>query len=171
MQNDLIALREANYDDLETLCYWDKKSHVIASDPNDDWRWEIELKRKPSWRQQLIAELNGKPLGFIQIIDPFLEEEHYWGKVEENLRAIDIWIGESKNLNKGYGTRMMQRAVAMCFENKEIKAILVDPLSCNTDAHRFYQRFGFKYAGARVFGEDHCFIYRLERDDFNLSTA
>ena len=51
----------------------------------------------------------------IQIIDPALEESHYWGDVPENLRAIDIWIGEETDLGKGYGTQMMQLALARCF--------------------------------------------------------
>lgn len=40
----------------------------------------------------------------LQIIDPYEEETHYWGPIKKNKRAIDIWIGEEKNLNKGYGT-------------------------------------------------------------------
>ena len=90
----MIQLRPCTASDLDLLRYWDTQPHVIASDPNDDWEWEIELKRTPHWREQLIALIDGRPLGFIQIIDPAQEESHYWGEVAENLRAIDIWIGE-----------------------------------------------------------------------------
>jgi aminoglycoside 6'-N-acetyltransferase len=71
--NQSIYLREANIDDLELLNYWDEKEHVIESDPNDDWNWEVELKKFPSWRKQFIAMKNQEPIGFIQIIDPKLE--------------------------------------------------------------------------------------------------
>jgi hypothetical protein len=76
------------------LRHWDEQPHVIASDPNDDWQWETELGKSPGWREQLIAQLDGRPIGFVQIIDPACEESHYWGEVPHGLRAIDIWIGE-----------------------------------------------------------------------------
>jgi aminoglycoside 6'-N-acetyltransferase len=140
---------------------------VIAADPNDDWGWEVELKRNPEWREQLIAEIDGRALGFIQIIDPAEEESHYWGDVEQNLRAIDIWIGEQKDLGKGYGTKMMQLAINRCFAEPAVQAILVEPLASNTRAHRFYESLGFQFMENRSFGDDDCFIYSLKRADWH----
>lgn len=159
----MIKLRPANIDDLELLKYWDTKQHVIDSDPDEDWDWENELKRNPDWREQLVAELNGEPLGFIQIIDPLEEETHYWGDVQQHKRAIDIWIGEEDNLNKGHGTEMMKLAIKKCFENTEVSGILIDPLKSNTKAHRFYQRLGFDFVEERKFNDVACFIYELKR--------
>lgn len=161
----MITLRAATISDLELILYWDKQQHVIDSDPDDDWNWEVELKRDPEWREQLIAELNGKPIGFIQIIDPYYEESHYWGKIDKNKRAIDIWIGEEKNLNKGYGTKMMQLAIQRCFSNAFVDAILIDPLKSNTKAHRFYKRLGFEFVEERQFDDSLCFVYELKRNN------
>lgn len=94
----MISLRPASSADILLWRHWDKQPHVIASDPNDDSGWEIELGRTPEWREQMIAEIDGRPIGFIQIIDPALEDSHYWGNVRANLRAIDIWIGEETDL-------------------------------------------------------------------------
>lgn len=88
-----MQLRPATIDDLCLLRRWDEEPHVIASDPNDDWGWETELHKTPPWREQLIAEVEGVPIGFVQIIDPAEEESDYWDRVPANLRAIDIWIG------------------------------------------------------------------------------
>jgi len=126
----MIKLRTATINDLDLVKYWDTKQHVMDCDPDDDWNWEIELKRDPEWREQLIAELNGEPIGFIQIIDPYLEETRYWGAVEPNKRAIDIWIGEERNLSRGYGTRMMKLAIEKCFRNESVEGILIDPAFC-----------------------------------------
>jgi aminoglycoside 6'-N-acetyltransferase len=166
-----IRLRAASLDDLETLQYWDTQPHVIASDPHDDWRWEEELKRTPAWREMLIAEMEGTPIGFIQIIDPATEESHYWGTIEPNLRAIDIWIGKQENLGRGYGTEMMKRAIERCFASEEVRAILIDPLSSNTRGHHFYERLGFRFVEAKRFGDDDCFVYRLERDMWQRSVG
>jgi aminoglycoside 6'-N-acetyltransferase len=163
LQPPIIALRPATPDDLALLRYWDEQAHVVAADPNDDWGWEVELSLNPDWREQLIAEIEGRPIGFMQIIDPALEVTHYWGDVAANLRAIDIWIGGETDLGKGYGTQMMQMAIARCFANSAVTAILIDPLASNTRAHRFYERLGFQYCDRRWFGEDDCFVYRLHR--------
>lgn len=159
----MIKLRPATINDLELVKYWDTKQHVIDCDPDDEWNWEIEFSRNPEWREQLVAELNGEPIGFLQIIDPFLEETHYWGDVEPNKRSIDIWIGEENNLNKGYGTTMMELAIQSCFQNPAIDGILIDPLKSNIKAHRFYERLGFEFIEERVFDETACYIYELKR--------
>ncbi|MBW4566177.1 MAG: acetyltransferase [Mojavia pulchra JT2-VF2] len=156
-----INLRHATFADLDLLRHWDEQPHVIASDPNDDWGWEVELDRNPDWREQLIAEIEGRPIGFIQIIDPAREESHYWGDIAVDLRAIDIWIGEAADLGKGYGTKMMRLALARCF---------ADPLASNTRVHRFYERLGFKFIEYRRFGDDECFVYRLNRADWHYES-
>ena len=165
-KDKVILLRDANLNDLPLLQHWDEQPHIIASDPNDDWHWEKELVRHPPWRAQLIAELNGRPIGFIQIIDPSEEESHYWGKVAPNLRAIDIWIGEAQDLGQGYGTVMMHLALERCFENPEVVSVLIDPLATNLRAHQFYERLGFTFVEKRTFGEDICLVYRLDRKDW-----
>ncbi|MEO0927901.1 MAG: GNAT family N-acetyltransferase [Cyanobacteria bacterium J06643_13] len=162
----LVNLRPAKPSDLNLLRYWDEQPHVIASDPDGDWGWEVELNRNPDWREQLVAEIGDRPIGFIQIIDPALEDSHYWGDIEANLRAIDIWIGEKTDLNRGYGTQMMQLALVRCFADSLVKAVLVDPLASNIRAHRFYKRLGFKFFERRCFNQDDCFVFRLERTDW-----
>jgi aminoglycoside 6'-N-acetyltransferase len=161
----MIKLRPASIKDLELLKYCDTKQHVIDCDPDDDWNWEAELNRNPDWREQLIAELNGVPVGFVQIIDPYNEETHYWGDVERNKKAIDIWIGEERNLNKGYGTIIMKLAIERCFRNPDIDGILIDPLKTNTRAQRFYERLGFEFVEERAFDESACYVYELKRND------
>jgi aminoglycoside 6'-N-acetyltransferase len=165
MNDATITLREATINDLTLLQHWDEQQHVIdASD--DDWGWETELPLKPDWREQLIAEIDGRPLGFIQIIDPAREDTHYWGVAPDNLRAIDIWIGEADDLGKGYGTVMMSLAIERCFAPAEVTAILIDPLESNTRSQVFYERLGFRFVEKRSFGEDNCLVYRLERSDW-----
>lgn len=159
----MIKLRPATINDLDLVKYWDTKQHVIDCDPNDEWNWELELKRNPVWREQFIAESNGEPIGFLQIIDPFLEETKYWGEVKPNKKAIDIWIGEEYNLNKGYGRKMMELAIEICFKDKLVDGILIDPLKSNLKAQRFYERLGFEFLEEREFDGTPCMVYELKR--------
>ena len=164
-----IFLREANISDIKILQHWDKQQHVIECDPEDDWDWEIELNRNPTWRKQMVAELNNRPIGFLQIIDPAEEETHYWGNINANLRAIDIWIGEKYDLGKGYGTTMMKLALDICFEDEKVSAVVIDPLETNVRAHKFYEQIGFKFLEERRFNDVNCFVYELTRQDWKLS--
>jgi len=161
-----LILRPASISDLEILKYWETQPHVMESGIEDEWEWETELLRNPPWRDQLIAEVDGRSIGCLQIIDPAEEESHYWGDVETGLRAIDIWIGEAEFLNRGFGTRMMNQALERCFTDPEVNAILIDPLRRNLKAQRFYRRFGFKELEQRFFGDDDCLVFRLNREDY-----
>jgi len=166
-QEVMLHLRSATPADLDLLRRWDEQPHVIASDPNDDWGWEVELDRTPDWREQLIAEVDSRPIGFVQIIAPAREESHYWGDIPADLRAIDIWIGEESDLSKGYGTQMMQLALTCCLADPAVTAVLVDPLVSNTRAHRFYKLLGFQFIEQRRFGKDGCCVYRRKRADWH----
>ncbi len=167
----MMNLRPATLADLNLLQHWDSQPHVIASNPNDKWDWEVELKHNFWGREQFIAEINGRPIGFIEITNPALDDSNYWGDVAVNLRAIDIWIGEETDLGKGYGTKMMQLALKRCFADPIVTSVLVDPLASNTLAHRFYQRLGFQFLEQRWFGNDNCFVYQLNREDWHHKNA
>ena len=163
-----MVLRRASVADVEVLEHWDRQPHVIAATGEDDvidWRSELAIAEPP--QETLIAELDGRAIGVVQIIDPALEATHYWGDVDLGLRALDIWIGEADDLGRGYGTQMMALALRRCFDPPEVSAVLIDPLVSNTDAHRFYRRLGFVSVGEQLFGSDRCLVHRLEREKWS----
>ena len=61
---------------------------------------------------------------------------------------------------------MMQLALARCFSDPLVTAVLIDPLASNTRAHRFYKRLGFQFVERRWFDDDECFVFRLNRAEF-----
>lgn len=158
-----VSLRPATPADLETLRRWDRDPDVRGSLIDADWHWETELQRHPAWREWLIAEVAGRPIGFLQIVDPEHEESQYWGCMDAGHRAIDIWIGEPDARSHGYGARMMQLAIARCFADPSVHTLLIDPMASNTRAHRFYERLGFEYVAQRDFCGDRCTVYQLRR--------
>jgi aminoglycoside 6'-N-acetyltransferase len=170
----VIVLRPATLDDAPILKTWDREPHVISAttdDPDADTAfagiaWEDELVGQSDLRRYYIADLDGRPIGAMQIIDPHLEPTHYWGEVAPNQRAVDIWIGVASELGKGHGEAMMRQALAMCFADSAVTAIVIDPLASNTRAHKFYRRVGFRPLGRRMFGDDDCLVHELTRADW-----
>jgi len=57
----------------------------------------------------------------------------------------------------------MRLALARCFADPEVDAVVIDPLVANAAAIRFYRRLGFAYVEDRWFGADHCAVHRLDR--------
>ncbi|MEI1279812.1 GNAT family acetyltransferase [Leptospira venezuelensis] len=58
------------------------------------------------------------------------------------------------------------KTLEKCFSKNSIHSILVDPLAKNLRAHKFYERFGFKFLENRRFGLDDCKVYLLTREDW-----
>ena len=171
-----INIRKATAADAATLHVWDEKPHVrkavsLSGESSFEADWAEEITGMDASNEFLIAELDGHPIGAMQLIDPAREPTHYWCDVDDDLRAIDIWIGEEDCLGKGYGTVMMSFAINRCFSSAEVNAILIDPLINNTDAHRFYARFGFEILERRQFDDERdCLVLRLERSRFESLT-
>ena len=172
--HDALRLRPATPDDANLLAAWDREPHVIACSTDDpeaevafggiDWREELAEQSAISFYR--IAEVGGRPIGVMQIIDPHLEPTHYWGEIEPGLRALDIWIGPKDALGRGWGTEMMRQALDACFVDPQVHGVVIDPLASNADAHRFYQRLGFRPEGRRMFGDDDCLVHQLTRADW-----
>lgn len=168
-----LTLRLAVADDLATLQRWDREPHLQGTG-GEDWDWTpLAADPQPAWREWLIAERAGRAIGFLQIMDPGLDDEFdYWGPdVGSEVRAIDIWIGEPDCLRRGFGSQMMRQAIERCFAIPSVAAILIDPLATNTPAHRFYEAVGFHQVERRMFGDDDCFVYRQDRAQWRAFAA
>ena len=163
----VVSMRLATPTDRAVLESWDELPHVIASGGLDDGLdWTVELARDADWQEIWVAEVDGEPVGVVQVIDPHREETRYWGDIEPGWRAIDIWIGPAEMLGRGYGTQMMEQALDRCFADPTVHAVLIDPLVGNEGAIRFYRRIGFVEIEDRWFGDDECLILRMDRADW-----
>lgn len=173
--NPDIVLRPATLSDVPCFERWDRQPHVIVATTDnpaadkafEDAHWPDEIAAQNEHSTYLIAELRGRPIGAMQIIDPYLESTHYWGEISANLRALDIWIGEPDCLGQGYGETMMRLAMQRCFADSTVSGIVIDPLASNERAHKFYRRLGFRPVGPRRFGDDDCLVFELRREDWD----
>ena len=173
-----LTIRQAAPGDMPHFAQWDRDPDVIACSTDDaeaeeafgDADWAEEIAANSDLSCFYVAELDGRAFGALQVIDPHREPTHYWGDIEPNLRAIDIWIGAPEDRNRGLGAAMMRAVIDRCFADGA-DAIVIDPLASNTRAHRFYERLGFRFVERRTFGDSDCFVYRLEVRGRRLSYA
>lgn len=166
----MITLRAASTDDIPLFEAWRKESVVAASDPNDDWDWPQTLAAEGL--ENLIAELDGRPIGFIQIAqiaDLVCDASRSWVSPQPGFMAIDIWIGEESDRSQGHGKAMMQQAIARCFADPAIHTVLIDPPPTKTLASRFSNRMGFRFVEKRRYGDDDRAVYQLPRRDWETA--
>lgn len=162
----MLTLRSMRIDDVALLERWDDDPDVAAAlgGRGADWYdWRAELGRDVAWRELLIAEEDGRPIGFVQLIDAVEEETHYWGDPEPGTWAIDVWIGSPRDRSRGLGTDLMRAAIGRTFESHGAATIVVDPAVTNPRAIAFYRRLGFEPIGERAVDGDVCLVMRVSR--------
>lgn len=162
----MVEIRPMGVDDIGLIHLWDDDEGVAAGlgGRAGDWHdWPAELVRNVPWREFLIAQQDGRPVGFVQLMDAAEEESHYWGEVEPGTWAIDAWIGSPHDRGRGVGSQMMRQAVERCFHHHRATSILIDPLTTNRRAIAFYERLGFQAVGEHELDGDLCFVMRLDR--------
>ena len=158
----MVDLRLAVAADIPTLERWESADHVVAISGDDEpWHWTVEID--VPWQEVWIAEVEGRAIGVVVLLDANAEPSCYWGDVSPGTYAIDIWIGELNALHRGYGTLMMRHALDRAFSEHHAHEILIDPLATNTDAIGFYKHLGFKEVGPRRFGTDDCLVLQMDR--------
>ena len=66
-----------------------------------------------------IVETDGKPIGYVQT-QPIIEGfEKYNVYDYKNPFMIDLFIGESEFLRKGFGTKILNKTIALLFEQNQ----------------------------------------------------
>lgn len=157
-----LRLRTATLADVPTLERWDEDPAV--RDPalvGGWWDWSVELTGPASWVERLVAEDDGRPLGFVQLLDTAADPSGYWGDdAALGVWAVDIWVGDAADRGRGYGSRMMRLALDRCVTVHGATTVLVDPLASNVDAHRFYRACGFEPMGERILDGDRCLVHQ-----------
>ena len=162
----MVQLRSMTIDDVAVLVRWDDDPDVAAAlgGRGADWYdWPAELVRDVPWRELLIAEEDGRPIGFLQLVDASAEESHYWGGIEPGTWALDIWIGSPGDRGRGLGAQAMKLALRRIFDEHGAAMVVIDPAVDNRRAIAFYERLGFASVGVREFGDDERSVMRLLR--------
>lgn len=145
-----ITFSRLKSDDLDLLCQWFNKPHVLEW-WNDHLTAE-EIKEKYGKRVgdsvvcPYIVYLNEKPIGYIQYYWANRLGSEQWSNEDDNAVGLDQFIGDENYLNQGLGTLMLKAFIKYLFENHPIKKIITEADLNNLRAKRCYQKAGFHEA-------------------------
>ncbi|MGB3503171.1 MAG: GNAT family N-acetyltransferase [Mesorhizobium sp.] len=98
--------------------------------------------------EPLIAELDGRPIGYAQWYDPHLEDDHPYGDQPFGTLGIDLSIGEADMLGQGHGSALL-RALADELIEEGAPRLVIDPHPDNRRAIRAYEKAGFRHFDTR----------------------
>jgi RimJ/RimL family protein N-acetyltransferase len=149
-----ITLRPFADTDMALMERWLYASHVQAWYEHPE-EWLMELRERDgefSFITHIIAEINGRPIGFCQYYDCWHSKEYEdWGidiPSEGRIFSIDYLVGEPECLRRGFGKAM----IALMLERlRGIGAdrVLVLPDAKNTASNRALEANGFSWDGER----------------------
>jgi aminoglycoside 6'-N-acetyltransferase Ib len=102
-----------------------------------------------------IAELDGRPTGFIQSYTPAAFHDDGWWLDEHDptVRGIDQYLANADQLGQGLGSSMVRAFVAKLFQDPTVSRIQTDPAPTNARAIRAYEKAGFR-AHAEIVTKD-----------------
>ncbi len=88
-------------------------------------------------------EYQSQPVGYIQYF-PVTKKEDYELETNEDVWAIDMWIGEPNFWDKGIGSKALKLVMGHIFKDEKAKKIIIDPHVDNLRAIHVYEKVGFK---------------------------
>lgn len=149
LRGDKVLLRALERDDLELLCKWwndpeialamGGRRHVSSIEETEAW-FEGELgKTEPGEGRTFgIADLQGHLLGTVR-----------YGAFDPCDRACDVslYLGESENRNKGYGTAALGVLLDYLFADLGLNRVRLYVHHENAGAIRCYEKVGFVREG------------------------
>ncbi len=89
-----------------------------------------------------IMEYECRPIGYLQFYPADAEEYQFEGRGK--VYALDLFIGEPQDWDRGLGTQFIRLLLCYLFEQIGVDWVLTDPHVDNLRAIRVYEKCGFR---------------------------
>jgi len=107
-----------------------------------------------------IVEFDRNPIGYIQYFKLSENDKHeYELSTIEKTYGIDLFIGEIRYWNQGFGTLIIKTILEDLFQKKKAKKVVVDPATRNQRVIRCNEKCGFRKVKLLLKHELHEGIY------------
>lgn len=149
MDNDItygISFKLLEQSGIRQIYDWIQKPHVkqwwLDSNIWPEFKQKFESKLKSPYRACFVIYIENKPVGYIQsyIANKFPE----WQSEPDGTYGMDIFIGETNYIGKGYGSRIVAQFVKELFKSPKVLRVIINPDIKNSAAIRAYERVGFR---------------------------
>ena len=144
------AFREMTRDDLPMVARWLAEPHVAQwwGDPSNALQ-EIEAALDDIATEALIVEMDFRPIAYLQVYDPHLEDDHPYQDQPTGTLGLDMSIGLPELVGRGHGSAIIQQFAAELFAEGAPR-IIIDPHPDNGRAIRAYGKAGFEIFDTRT---------------------
>lgn len=161
-----IDFRAATSKDLPLLKRWIAQPHWQAwwGEPDNEIA-DITASLDDDAVEPMIAEMDGKPVAYVQTYDPHMEDGHPYQDQPFGTIGIDLSIGEASDLGKGLGTQILTELAELLFE-EGVPRLIIDPHPDNGAAIRAYEKAGFVAFDRRETVYGPAILMALDNPDF-----
>ena len=137
--------------DLPMLKVWLAEPHVAEwwDDGPEASLAEIVEAMESVSTEPLIAELDGKPIAYVQSYDPHLEDDHPYQDQPFGTLGMDVTIGVPELVGVGHGSAIVKQFAELLFE-EGCPRVVIDPDPANQRAIRAYEKAGFRAFDTRT---------------------
>jgi len=145
-----ISLRDIHSVDFALLKTWQSLPHIVEVWGNEKYDEPYELyvfRTADGSVKQFIIEIDNIPVGYFQYYWASKVGDGWWESFDAATVGIDFYIGETKWLGKGVGSKVIDFAVQMLFQDPSIQRIIADPSPSNGKIIHLLQKSGFKSQG------------------------
>lgn len=119
--------------------YWDTDTYYDEKDIYDKYYPRMLNERIKMYI--IYSEL--RPIGYIQTYKEYDQDKYL---INEESVGIDIYIGDSDFLHKGYGKDIISEFISKyVFSNKLVNYCVIDPELKNVIAQKAYYKVGFRH--------------------------
>lgn len=134
----MISFRDLSSNDFLKLYEWCKQEFVYEWFEQrilsyDEIVNKYERKLKEGKQDLYIILYDDKDIGLVQIY-----------KYNDNTYEYDLFIGEEEYLNKGIGTKVVNKVNSIIYDKYKVDSIILRPFKRNIRAIKCYLKCGFK---------------------------
>lgn len=147
-----FEFRPLEASDLPMLFGWLHRPHLLRWWGPAPTRDEVREKYLPRIAGEeaahpFVASLDGVPAGYVQWYAAGADPGWWPDEPGAGVVGIDQFLADGDRLDRGLGTAMVARFVALLFEDPGVTEVRLDPHPDNRRAIRCYEKVGFRRAG------------------------